>query len=1055
MNILSRIQLRHFSIAFPIAIVVSLAVIGAALWGVVSSFKAVEQAQQSRKETLALTTEVTRISEHLTSLVRAFVATSDTRYLTYYFDLSEYRHGRRNASTGKPTRYWEEMTYGLRDHTARKDMEGKSFAVRLREAGFAPEELEALDKAVAISEQIQKFDQIAFAATQGLYDPEKQAFVSDGEPNAEYALKLVYGDEYSKQLALLMLEVSWISTVADARTAGSVQDANDRLREAVLLAVGAMVALLALALLASLFNHVLVLDPIRKLAAVADDIARRDYHTRLKPMKAVHEINTVATAFNGMADAIEDDIRQRQQASMELEVARAIAESATHAKSMFLANMSHEIRTPMNAIIGMAYLTLKTRLDTRQRDYVSKMHIAAKSLLGVLNDILDFSKIEAGRLDLEAVPFDLQQTVANSLLLVRERAMEKEIELLLEMDPAVTRRSLLIGDGMRIGQVLTNLLSNAVKFTHRGYVRLSVKIEHTSAHHMTLRFVVSDTGIGMTPEQTARLFQEFSQADGSTTRKYGGTGLGLAISKRLVSLMGSDITVVSVPGEGSSFEFTCQFGFTASMEPAVPAALGKALVVDDLPEARMVLAHMLEDMGMQVTQAANGEEALTLFLNASGTDQPFTKLFVDWVMPGMDGGELIKAVRAQAGAGVPGLIVVSAYDTETLRDAIDQLGDTQFIAKPVLPAALRQVFSGVAASADTDARPPSDSLDGMRVLLVEDHPINQQLALELLRDVGIEADLAQHGEQAIAMLNAHAPGYYEIVLMDLQMPVLDGYEATKRLRLDARYAALPIVAMTAHVTVEERSRCLALGMAGHIGKPIDPEQLYTLLAGFHQGRTARPAHAPVVSGAPVTPTMPSTAVDLPVVDGLDTSAGLANTRNKPELYVKLLRQFHGDYANLGAQLDQHLDAGKRADAERLAHSLRGIAGTLGATQVMDTAGELEKTLHNDEDSTHARAVTVNALAPVIAGLEAFFARTPGAVAPTLSAAPESTRSRDWLAQLQRLLEDSDVAAQPLWHQHSAELRGVLPVNLFEQARTAIDNFEFGIAAKILNKFNNS
>src|SRR5262249_22894700 len=388
---------------------------------------------------------------------------------------------------------------GLRKSVKTAEVTGKSFSLRMREAGFSAEELGVLEKALALSERLEKTEQIAFAATQGLYDQQKGEFVSDGKPNMAYALKLVYGADYAKLQANLTSEVSHLAKLADARTSLGVSEATDGLRRVIVLAAAAMGMLLALAFAASLFIERYVLGPIKRFAVVADRIATGDYNTRLAPSRSVAELNIAASVFNRMAASIEDDIKHRQAVQAELEEARSVAESATKTKSMFLANMSHEIRTPMNAIVGMAYLALKTDLDARQRDYVSKIDYAAKSLRRVIDDILDFSKVEAGKLELELVPFDLQETVGGSLMLLRQGAMEKELEILVDMDPAVIRQSHVVGDGLRLGQVLTNLLSNAVKFTDRGFVRLSVSVAQTGNDAIVLSFSVADTGIGMTP----------------------------------------------------------------------------------------------------------------------------------------------------------------------------------------------------------------------------------------------------------------------------------------------------------------------------------------------------------------------------------------------------------------------------------------------------------------------------------------------------------------------------------------------------------------------------
>ncbi|HET7135267.1 MAG TPA: ATP-binding protein, partial [Casimicrobiaceae bacterium] len=586
------IRLKTLSIAYPVAIIAFLAVIASALWLVLHWFHEVQQVVERRNTTLHLTGEFSRITEMSARLVRAFATTGDTRFLTYYYGLAEYRNGRAAAPTDDWLQYWEEVIAGLRKYEPAPEVKGKAFPERMRDAGFSAQELAALDDALAIGSKLERLEQIAFAATQGLYDPVKGDFVSDGKPNSEFALKVVYGPEYGELQARLNLAVSRLARLADERTSQGVQQATDHLLQAVLIAGAAITILLTLALLASYVIDRFVLRPIRGFAALADRIAHGDYRTRLAPSQAVAELDVVASAFNEMARSIESDIEQRQVVLRELENARQEAESATRAKSMFLANMSHEVRTPMNAIIGMAYLALKTKLDTRQRDYVSKIYNAGKSLLGVINDILDFSKIEANKLELEHIPFDLQQVVANSLFLVRQGAMDKEIELLLDMDAVLIHEPQCVGDGMRVGEVLTNLLSNAVKFTHRGYVELKVRRAASGAHSSTIEFSVTDTGIGMTREQQSRLFKEFTQADGSTTRKYGGTGLGLAITKRLVELMGGTIDVTSEPGVGSCFRFQAPFDKPPKQVDARAAprlATGPVLVVDDLPEARVVL----------------------------------------------------------------------------------------------------------------------------------------------------------------------------------------------------------------------------------------------------------------------------------------------------------------------------------------------------------------------------------------------------------------------------------------------------------------------------------
>jgi signal transduction histidine kinase/DNA-binding response OmpR family regulator/HPt (histidine-containing phosphotransfer) domain-containing protein len=764
-------------------------------------------------------------------------------------------------------------------------------------------------------------------------------------------------------------------------------------------------------------------------------------------------------AASSYAQRLEHEVAERTR---ELEAANRMAEEATKAKSMFLANMSHEIRTPMNAIIGLAYLALKTELDTRQRDYMNKIHNAGKSLLGIINDILDFSKVEAGKLDLELMRFRLEDVLGNSLSMLRQKAHENEIELLLDLsDPILLdKSSALMGDSLRLGQILTNLLSNSVKFTHQGYVKITVRIEERFDDALKLRFAVSDTGIGMTQEQVGRLFQEFTQADGSTTRRYGGTGLGLTISKKLVELMGGKIWVASTPGVGTTFFFNALFPLVPSVDIAVPSLLGveqlRVLVVDDRAEARMVLGELLGALRvgssrrpLGVVEVASGEEALVAIEQAEHEDNPFNLLLLDWVMPGMDGAQVIKRMQAMPLLHQPPVpVIVSAYDSDNMHEVAQKLGATEFLTKPVLPDTLRGLLrkqTGIETlEVNDNDNLATIRLDSMRILLVEDNPINQQLAVELLESKGAQVDIANHGEEALAFLEEQPDSHYDVVLMDLQMPVMDGYEATRRLRANTRHFRLPIVAMTAHAMAEERERCKALGMNAHITKPIEPGELFGVVAGFRSVDKAGTAVA-----TELKPTAKAAApTALPEIDGLDAASGLRRAAGMSAIYLKLLRQFAVDYAAADSELAAMSSAQQWQEAERYAHTLKGLAGTLGADALQACAANMEDALKQQQPvSPDTLAALTAALKPLMHALHTHFAIQPEAAASVDEEEGEALAGGRpaWLNELEALLAEGDCVATDMWQSNESELNGVIDPYTREKIATALDNFDFDAA----------
>ena len=651
------------------------------------------------------------------------------------------------------------------------------------------------------------------------------------------------------------------------------------------------------------------------------------------------------------------DVTTRRQAEVQLKEALVRAEQASVTKSQFLANMSHEIRTPMNAILGMLGLLRKTELTTRQLDYATKTEGAARSLLGLLNDILDFSKAEAGKMTLDPRPFRLDRLLRDLSVILSANVGAKTIDVLFDIDPAVPRR--LLGDDTRLQQVLINLGGNAIKFTSVGEVVLSLRVVERTGKDVLLAFAVRDSGIGIAPEHHAHIFTGFSQAEASTTRRFGGTGLGLAICQRLVGLMGGELRLDSTPGKGSTFHFETRLGLAETIaDESSSRELGqlrqlemgalRALIVDDNASSREVFAGMAASLGWEADVAASGAEAIERATSRAREGRPYETVFIDWQMPGLDGWEtsrrLLDAAQA-SGHTAPLLFMITSHGREALaqRSVQEQAILSSFLVKPVTASMLFDVVADARvalAHPELLNRPAlpaaAQRLAGMRVLVVEDNLNNQQVAQELLSDEGAHVVLAANGQLGIdAVLAADPP--FDAVLMDLQMPVMDGYTATARIRRNMGLASLPIIAMTANAMASDREACLAAGMNDHVGKPFDLSNLVATLL-RHTGR----AHAPLAPHEPKAGAVPAEVLEEAQRRGIDLAAALARMGGNHYAYLRAMHTFSNDLPTLPDQLMALLQQGRFDESRRLMHTIKGMAGTLGIRPLAGLAADAER-----------------------------------------------------------------------------------------------------------------
>ena len=763
----------------------------------------------------------------------------------------------------------------------------------------------------------------------------------------------------------------------------------------------------------------------------------------------------MATEYEGKPGVLGwlTDISQIKAAEDEMRRAKELAEEASQVKADFLANMSHEIRTPLNAVIGMAHLMQKTDLSPRQQDYLRKIQSSSQHLLGVINDILDFSKIEAGKLNIEHIEFELDRVLDNVATLINEKAAHKGLEVIFEVDSDLP--SHFVGDPLRLGQILINYANNAVKFTERGEIDIIVKAQEYRDTEVVLYIAVRDTGIGLTPEQLGQLFQGFQQADTSTTRKFGGTGLGLVICKRISALMGGDVGVESEYGQGSTFWATVCVG--RSTKPPRRLVLSRdlqgkrVLVVDDIESARRVLKDLLEPMQLEVDLASDGKEAVAKVSQADAEQSPYDLVFLDWQMPGWDGLEVARRIQEMPLSHRPHHLIVTAYGREEVFKQAHALDIRDVLIKPVsasmvFDSLVRLLGERLPDDHAQDYAPAEDwmdrlrSIQGARILLVEDNEINQEVATELLKDAGFIVDLAENGRIGVDRVKT---GHYALVLMDMQMPEMDGVAATVEIRRDPQFADLPILAMTASVMQEDRQRCLEAGMNGHLAKPIEPDELWKALLEW-----IPPQGAPIGPVPTAAPTAPVESISIPDhIPGLEVQEGLRRVLGKQALYLSMLRKFVAGQADTPNQLVQTLAAGQRADAERLAHSLRGVAGNIGAMEIHRLATDVETAIreHYSEEQTATLIQQLRlSLGELIGHLEA---QLPAEKRPEMGVIDRKQLDAV-CSRLGELLVDDDAEAADILQENVGLLSQAFPQD-YGKIESAINQFDFEAAYSAL------
>ena len=954
-----------------VSLVFAMLIVSSAIFVILLS-KGQEQqlAVEGRKaESLNLALELKQSSDDLTRFARIYVETGDPKYEHYYWAIVAIRDGKQ-AHPAKFTRsYWDHVAAGV----VEPDQDGATYSIekRMIKIGLTKEEIERLSDAKKESDDLINLEKVAMNAVKGLYKDENGRFTKKGEPDFKMARMVMNGKEYHEAKSRIMKPIDAFFALLEYRTSNELNLIHGRINATIM----AVTALTTITIVFALYSFFLlrrrIIKPISLLELGAKSIKSGRYNRPID-IRSKDEVGSLADTFNAMAKSIEkrtsrlqQEIYERKLAQQELAKAKNVAEEATKAKSEFLANMSHEIRTPMNSIIGLSHLISQTNLNPEQQKYISHIHTSANALLGILNDILDFSKIEAGKLDMEKRHFEIRGILEQINSVTSVLIEDKGIEFIVVAESGVPR--VLTGDPMRLGQILLNLVNNAIKFTQDGWVALRIRpeIKPQDGEECTLQFMVTDTGIGMTDEQIKNLFQAFTQADSTTTRKFGGTGLGLAISRQLIQMMGGKIEVKSEFGKGSTFIVTIPFAWDHEKgfynETSKTLKEKSVLVADPHPDICKMIADSLAAYTIAVTQVTSVQTLLDRAEAAIQTDHPFHAMILSSHLPELNEKTTVSRLKKLS----PSSKVIQISDIGKRKRKLT--GADRILTRPLFPHTLHdtllELLEGtVHTSYNTyKNRLLSDrrlkSIRGARLLLVDDHPANIIVAQGLLSSLGINVETAENGEQAVELVKTRP--LFDAVLMDVQMPVLDGYGATRLIRADAAFATLPIIAMTANAMPGDYERSLAAGMNDHLTKPIDVDELYEKLLKWIPAGTERAESQPLSESlkSKAAPDSEITRLQefLPEIS-IDDS--LKRLGNDFQLFMSLLENFCND---MPKRLTEMYKAEKDGDLKILkhhAHTVKGIAANIGAVAVSRAAAELEDALKAGDDDKYEKLMKI-------------------------------------------------------------------------------------------------